>query len=71
MPFNVYDFFNTTLVGFVSGLLYYGSSLLLVFLEVDDVTDSIPVHGVNGVWGLIAAGLFASQENYSHAYFTK
>jgi ammonium transporter, Amt family len=52
----------------VAGCLYYISSTVLVYLEIDDVVDAIPVHMVNGVWGLIAAGLFATKENYSESY---
>jgi ammonium transporter, Amt family len=55
-------------LGLVAGCLYYLSSTFLVYLEVDDVVDAIPVHMVNGLWGLIAAGLFATKENYSESY---
>lgn len=52
----------------MAGCLYYSSSTLLVYLEVDDVTDAIPIHMVNGAWGLIAAGLFTTKEFYQDAY---
>lgn len=31
--------------------------------------DAAPVHLANGVWGMIAAGLFASEEGYSASYY--
>lgn len=31
--------------------------------------DASPIHLANGVWGLIAAGLFATQEGYSASYY--
>jgi len=45
-------------VGIVSGMVYVGSSALLVKLKIDDAVDAIPVHFFCGIWGVIAAGLF-------------
>ncbi len=47
------------LIGAVAGLLYIGGTNLLVKLRLDDAVDAIPVHMVNGIWGLIAVGLLA------------
>jgi ammonium transporter, Amt family len=55
-------------LGILAGCLYYTSSTFLVYLEIDDVVDAIPVHMINGAWGLIAAGLFTTKEFYSEAY---
>lgn len=56
-------FVNTlgaALIGLVAGLLVV---VAIVFVEgrlkVDDPVGAISVHGVNGLWGLIALGLFA------------
>lgn len=38
------------------------------FLSKTEV-DAAPVHLANGVWGVIAAGLFASEEGYSASYY--
>ena len=46
--------------GIVAGWLYMLSSALLIKLRIDDAVNAIPVHMVNGFWGLIATGLFAS-----------
>lgn len=48
------------ITGLVAGWLYILSSALLVKLRIDDAVNAIPVHMVNGLWGLIATGLFAS-----------
>ncbi len=56
------------MTGFVAGCLYYSSSTLLVYLEIDDVTDAIPIHLTNGAWGLVAAGLFSTKENYEQVF---
>ncbi len=51
------------LTGAVAGLLYLGGTQLLVRLRLDDAVDAIPVHMFNGMWGMIAVGLFASDRN--------
>lgn len=47
------------IVGFIGGLVYIGASKLLIALRIDDAVDAIPVHGANGIWGVIAVGLLA------------
>ena len=37
-------------------------------MEIDDVVDASPVHLFCGMWGTIAAGLFANPKNYNAAY---
>jgi len=49
---------EAVIIGLIGGLLYVGSSLLLNKLKVDDVVDAFAVHGVNGLWGVIALGFF-------------
>jgi len=39
--------------------VYLAFSKLLVWLRIDDVVDAIPVHFANGIWGVVAVGLFA------------
>merc|ERR1719313_92923 len=36
----------------------YASTELLVKLKIDDPVGAYPVHGANGIWGVIATGLF-------------
>lgn len=50
----------------------FGFSIVIIhnnFLCPADQVDAVPVHLANGVWGVIAAGLFASEEGYSSAYY--
>jgi len=49
------------IIGAVGGLCYLGMSKLLVRLKIDDAVDAIPVHFANGIWGVIAVGLFAEE----------
>lgn len=53
-------------VGFVAGLIYLGTSNLLIRYCIDDAVDAIPVHFANGVWGVISVGLFASHRGLSN-----
>lgn len=46
------------ITGFLAGILMYLSSKALLKLKIDDVVGAFPVHGVCGVWGTLAAGIF-------------
>lgn len=54
--------YGALIIGFIGGFVYTGSSKLLRRLKVDDVIDAVPVHGVCGVWGVVAVGLFDTQK---------
>jgi len=56
------------LIGFIAGLIYLGTSKLLVRWCIDDAVDAIPVHLANGIWGVISVGLFANERGLSN-YF--
>lgn len=56
------------IVGFTAGLLYLWFSNKLCHWCIDDAVDAIPVHMINGLWGLIAAGLFATPEHMENVY---
>ena len=58
------------IVGFVAGLLYLWFSNILVKKCIDDAVDAIPVHMINGLWGLIAVGLFATPRHMERVYGT-
>jgi Amt family ammonium transporter len=51
---------GAAIIGIVAGLLVVGSIVFVErVLKVDDPVGAVSVHGINGVWGLIALGLFA------------
>ena len=56
------------MTGTVAGIVYLSASNLLVRLKIDDAVDAIPVHFFNGLWGLVAVGLFASPLKLENAY---
>jgi Amt family ammonium transporter len=55
-------------IGIISALLYFGSAKALLKLGIDDVVNASPVHFVCGAWGVIAVGLFSSQNSTSVSY---
>lgn len=48
------------MIGFVAGMLCYFAILAKEKLGYDDSLDVVGVHGVGGLWGALATGLFAS-----------
>lgn len=56
------------LIGALSGVVYLLSSSFLLRIRLDDAVDAIPVHMFNGLWGLLAVGLFASPTRLDQAY---
>eukprot|EP01041_Mallomonas_annulata_P010574 gene10574-22067_t len=56
------------IIGIISTLLYVLTSEILIQLEIDDSIDIIPKHLVNGIWGLICAGIFSSESKYSQIF---
>jgi Amt family ammonium transporter len=46
-------------IGGIAGLLCYGAVLLRVRSGLDDSLDVVAVHGVGGLWGGVATGIFA------------
>ncbi|XP_063692066.1 ammonium transporter 2-like [Bolinopsis microptera] len=67
---SVVDVEMAFLIGVIGGIVYYSASKLLTCLHIDDVVDASPVHLFCGIWGTIAAGLFAKPENVEMAYGT-
>ena len=60
-PCDVTDCFGAIAVGIVSGLLVvFGVWLLDHILHIDDPVGAVAVHCLNGIWGTIAVGLFAT-----------
>jgi Amt family ammonium transporter len=60
-PCDVTDAFGAIVIGVVSGfLVVFGVWLLDYKLRVDDPVGAVAVHMMNGIWGTIAVGLFAT-----------
>ncbi len=52
---------SAILIGLGAGMLCYLAVLAKVKLGYDDSLDVVGVHGVGGLWGALATGLFASK----------
>jgi Amt family ammonium transporter len=52
--------FSAILIGLVAGVLVVGGFKLLEKLKIDDPVGAWPVHGLCGIWGGIATGIFGS-----------
>ena len=60
-PCDVTDAFGAIIIGTVAGLLVcFGVWFLDYRLRVDDPVGAVAVHCLNGMWGTIAVGLFAT-----------
>jgi Amt family ammonium transporter len=55
-------------IGLIAGWMYLLGSHLLIKLRLDDAVDAIPVHFVNGLWGVTATGFFADPNLLYQAY---
>jgi Amt family ammonium transporter len=52
---------SAVFIGMVAGILVVLAVNFFDKMLVDDPVGAIAVHGVNGVWGIIAVGLFAEK----------
>ena len=60
-PCDVTDALGAIILGIVAGLLVvFGVWFLDYVLRVDDPVGAVAVHRLNGIWGTIAVGLFAT-----------
>ena len=60
-PCDVTDVTGAIVIGAVSGLLVvFGVWFLDYVLRIDDPVGAVAVHCLNGIWGTIAVGLFAT-----------
>lgn len=49
---------SSVIIGAVAGVIVVMSVLFFERIKVDDPVGAVSVHGVNGAWGTLAAGLF-------------
>jgi ammonia channel protein AmtB len=48
------------LIGFIGGCIVPAINNLLLKFKIDDAVGAVAVHGVGGLWGVLAAGIFAA-----------
>lgn len=55
------DAIGATIIGLVAGILVVVAvEFIDIKLKIDDPVGAVAVHGVNGMWGTLAVGLFAT-----------
>ncbi|MBN2418013.1 MAG: ammonium transporter [Deltaproteobacteria bacterium] len=52
---------SSIIIGGVAGVLCFGGIMLKGKLGYDDSLDVVGIHGIGGIWGALATGLFASK----------
>ncbi|TLU84710.1 MAG: ammonium transporter [Chlorobium sp.] len=51
--------FGSVIIGLIAGAIVFFGIYLLEYLRIDDPVGAVPVHGMNGIFGTWAIGLFA------------
>ncbi len=55
---------SAIIIGAIGGILVVFGVKLLDMLKIDDPVGAWPVHGLNGIWGGIAYGIFSPDGNF-------
>ncbi|TGV04398.1 ammonium transporter [Flavivirga rizhaonensis] len=58
---NVVDSNSAIIIGFIAGVLVDVAVIFFDKIKIDDPVGAIAVHGINGLFGTFAVGLFASE----------
>lgn len=57
--------FNSIIIGGIAGLIVVVSILVFDKIRMDDPVGAISVHGICGIWGTIAVGIFSFDPGHS------
>jgi Amt family ammonium transporter len=60
-PCNIVSTANSVVIGLIAGVLVVFAVLFFDKVKVDDPVGALSVHLVNGMWGTLAVGLFATE----------
>lgn len=52
---------NSIFIGMIGGAIVVYGAILLEKLKIDDPVSAVPVHLMNGAWGTLAVGIFATE----------
>ncbi|MGH7894169.1 MAG: hypothetical protein ACREQL_05825, partial [Candidatus Binatia bacterium] len=53
---------GAAIIGAIAGVLVVYSVFFFERMGIDDIVGAISVHGVNGLWGVLSVGIFATGE---------
>jgi len=59
---HVVEPWGAIMVGILSGMIYFGTSKLMVCVGIDDPLDAFAVHGASGFWGVLACAFFGTKD---------
>jgi ammonium transporter, Amt family len=62
------DSMGAVIIGVIAGVWVCIASFLLEKLKIDDPVGAVPVHFFNGLWGVLAVGIFANGNPDSAAW---
>ena len=54
--------------GAIAAVIHLYGQRFVVWLRLDDAVDAIPIHCFNGMWGIIAIGLFANPDRVEQTF---
>lgn len=54
------DSWASVVIGLLAGVFVCWAAMILEKVKIDDPVGAIPVHFVNGIWGVISVGIFAN-----------
>jgi Amt family ammonium transporter len=54
------DVTSAVIIGMIGGVLVCAASVALEKAKIDDAVGAAPVHLINGIWGVLAVGIFAN-----------
>jgi Amt family ammonium transporter len=52
--------FGSIMLGGVAGIIIFAGVYIIEWFRIDDPVGAFSVHGLNGIWGTLSLGLFAS-----------
>ena len=62
---------GAVIVGALAGPVYVAASNAVKKAGIDDAVDAFAVHGACGMWGVVAASLFATPYYYTVSYYSE
>ncbi|MGD9932570.1 MAG: ammonium transporter [Dehalococcoidia bacterium] len=63
------DIWASIVIGAVAALIMLGGVRLLDNLKIDDPVGAVSVHGLGGLWGVLAVGLFSTEAGLTQAAY--
>lgn len=58
---------SSIIIGIVAGIIVVFAIVIIDKIKIDDPVGAVSVHGVCGVWGTVAVGIFSAE----HSFFTQ